>query len=81
MTDQTEQMKPHLEAEWLRLYEAMCADHGADPADALNAMLTTASLLAERTHGPREAAAQLVRASLYFVERAKAAEQPEGRMH
>jgi hypothetical protein len=63
-----------IDAAWLRAYENMCEQDGCNPVDCLNSMLTVASKLAERTHGPREAAAQLVRASLYFVERAKAAE-------
>jgi hypothetical protein len=69
-----EKPNPAINAEWMRLYQAMCEDHGADPVDAANAMLTTASLLAETIHGSRNAAARLVVASAYFIERAKANE-------
>jgi hypothetical protein len=72
MTD--EKPNPAINAEWMRLYERMCADDGADPMACANSMLTVASLLCETIHGSRNAAARLIVASAYLLDRAKANE-------
>jgi hypothetical protein len=58
-----------IDAAWSRHFTEMLASGAAQPAEAVESMLRIAELIAESINGPRETAARLVLAAMFFTKR------------
>jgi copper homeostasis protein CutC len=58
-----------IDAAWSRHFNEMLTSGAAQPAEAVESMLRIAELIAESINGPRDTAARLVAAALFFTQR------------
>jgi hypothetical protein len=67
----TESLKnpSQIDAAWNRHFNDMLTSGAAQPAEAAESMLRIAELIAESIKGPRETAATLVLAAMFFTQR------------
>jgi hypothetical protein len=74
MSDQAEQMKPHLE-KWRLAYIEMCRD-GSDPGEVADAMITFGGFMLAAARGNAAASAALTAGAMFMLQRKMQENEP-----